>query len=703
MVLDSMKLVDAAASSTRIAKYKNPLDNPLTTSAKMPDKHVEVQQYFHFADGMEIWVPNIRQGRTRKIEWSCLVESDVPIRELVAAIAVDLLDHQIRIEYKECQAIMTVDRLTICCVKNTFEAVSVEEELRREFTEIMQEEFKRDSASLLGVRYEAKLAFPDFIVRKDWPFNAQYTPRSASGTEQVDTSFKRVYRLEYSTEDVIEMKRAYLLLKDSERLKRLFGEHACMVMAPERRSPTERRDGGDGANLEQYHRILRSHNALNLSCGTIPLSGVINPGFKVEARFWKKASKSRKDGVITLRDVLQMIQVPSADNSRGIQVFHGCFKSWTGGYEAAVTSTVPMAMAIAENLTAHTAGFIYGFMKHKGWTHDSISKLMRGSFQASDVMAAEHSSWNPKTGKVTSTSISGAERHLRGIEDSWVDMSLGLSDYEREQLNARVGENDMMAFNFVDGASVTSMGTKRSTGSADTASIWDSDDESEETSDGNGTSGEESTDGSEDDPEVQADEEAEEKMQTDEESRGLFHDESEDDEEMESEPDKKKATQQEQDSQMQDGWSDDEQNEVAFDSVQTPIKNLFPDDPTLVETLMELTAKGPLPPLAETLYAEYNLTVKSMAELLQMKTDITNAVEGGDFAATAKLEDVDSDLDSTRATLQGLEQQLKEALLDLAKASTSTTAHQAKSKEPENGEKSQSPAVNSHGSPAGAH
>ena len=50
-----------------------------------------------------------------------------------------------------------------------------------------------------------------------------------------------------------------------------------------------------------------------------------------------------------------------------------------------------------------------------------------------------------------------------------------------------------------------------------------------------------------------------------------------------------------------------------------------------------------------------------------------------------------------------LEQQLKEALLDLAKASTSTTAHQAKSKEPENGEKSQSPAVNSHSFPAGAH
>ncbi len=175
-----------------------------------------------------------------------------------------------------------------------------------------------------------------------------------------------------------------------------------------------------------------------------------------------------------------MIQVPSADNSRGVHVFHGCFKSWTGGYEAAVTSTVPMAMAIAENLTAHTAGFILGFMKHKGWTHDSISTLMRGSFQASDVMAADHSTWNSKTGKVTSTSISGTERHLRGIEDSWVDMSLGFSDFEREQLNTKVGENDMMAFNFLDGASVTSMGTKRSTGSADASSIWDSDEDLEE-------------------------------------------------------------------------------------------------------------------------------------------------------------------------------------------------------------------------------
>ena len=116
LVLDSMKLVDMTASSTRIAKHKNPADNPLTTSAKMPDKHVEVQQYFHFPDRTGIWLPNIRQGRTHKIEWSCLVESDVPIRELVAAVAVDLLDHQIRIEYKECQSISTEDSLSICCV-----------------------------------------------------------------------------------------------------------------------------------------------------------------------------------------------------------------------------------------------------------------------------------------------------------------------------------------------------------------------------------------------------------------------------------------------------------------------------------------------------------------------------------------------------------------------------------------------------------
>ena len=162
----------------------------------MPDKHVEVQQYFHFPDGTEIWLPNIRQGRTRKIEWSCLVESDVPIRELVAAVAVDLLDHQIQIEYKECQAISTVDRLSICCVKNTFQAMSVEEELRKEFTEIMEEEFNRDPNSLLGIHYEANQAFPAFIVCKDWPFNGPFTVRSAANMEQVDTSFQRVYRLE---------------------------------------------------------------------------------------------------------------------------------------------------------------------------------------------------------------------------------------------------------------------------------------------------------------------------------------------------------------------------------------------------------------------------------------------------------------------------------------------------------------------------
>ena len=78
-------------------------------------------------------------------------------------------------------------------------------------------------------------------------------------------------------------------------------------------------------------------------------------------------------------------------------------------------------------------------------------------------------------------------------------------------------------------------------------------------------------------------------MQTED---ALFHSESDDDVSMERNPDRvreqdeevlakqqdeKKQDTENKQTQMQDGWSDDEQQEeVAFDSVQTPIKTCSP-------------------------------------------------------------------------------------------------------------------------------
>ena len=119
---------------------------------------------------------------------------------------------------------------------------------------------------------------------------------------------------------------------------------------------------------------------------------------------------------------------------------------------------------------------------------------------------------------------------------------------------------------------------------------------------------------------------------------------------------------------------------------------------------MELTAKGPLPPLAEILYIAYNHKIKAIAELNQLKSDLADAVDGGDTAAAAKTEDLDTDLDATQAILKEVEKKLKDTLLDFAKESTTATAHQIKSNESENGKKSQPPAEDPKVvSPAGTH
>jgi hypothetical protein len=100
-------------------------------------------------------------------------------------------------------------------------------------------------------------------------------------------------------------------------------------------------------------------------------------------------------------------------------------------------------------------------LKELGYSKETNSKLLTKSFTTQSVQAAQESTWDKKTGVVTSSLISEDDMHLRQLQNSWVDTSLGRSDSYRE-LNAAVNASDLMAFNFEDGISLQSLNTTNS-------------------------------------------------------------------------------------------------------------------------------------------------------------------------------------------------------------------------------------------------
>jgi hypothetical protein len=199
-----------------------------------------------------------------------------------------------------------------------------------------------------------------------------------------------------------------------------------------------------------------------LSSGLTCFSDVTNPDYEVQEEFWKKPTRSTSPEnaeppkMVTLRNVIHSLTVPGA--AKPIQVFQGmCRKANGQGYEVGFAATSPMAKTLARNVGEHSCGWVRGYMTHKGYKKEMIAKLLKGSFTTESVLAAQNAVWDKKTGMVTSSHLSDEDLHFRQVQNSWVDMSATESDTD-----AAVNDGDLMAFNWEDGASVTSVNTSNS-------------------------------------------------------------------------------------------------------------------------------------------------------------------------------------------------------------------------------------------------
>jgi hypothetical protein len=81
------------AKDTRILRFNDPDESSICNPSQMPKDHVEVQQYYDFPVETKAWVGRtIKAGKTRKMDFSFLMASNVPIELLVKAVGVDLID-----------------------------------------------------------------------------------------------------------------------------------------------------------------------------------------------------------------------------------------------------------------------------------------------------------------------------------------------------------------------------------------------------------------------------------------------------------------------------------------------------------------------------------------------------------------------------------------------------------------------------------
>lgn len=612
MIITTFQAVQGG-KNTRILNYKDIEEKPLMSAAQMPTLHAEVSKYIHFDVITRHWngetIPN---GKTRKIEFSCLVESDIPIEELVEAVQIDLIDARIQLHVKTCQAIRHYERMHLLYVSNKFNRKQVEKDLHDQLTKLQQDYYLQDKNSELGRREAMGKHFPKIYVKVDYPFNG---PFEKTKTGQ-DTRYKRVFVIEYSVEDQVHVETAVQLYKRSGRLSQFWGEHANIQIAPDK-DP----DITPATSLEKWHSILESHNATMLSFGMIRLDGIKSPDAMVPISYWKSSSKPRPDKVC-LRDVLHSIKVSGTE--REVQVLHGLVRTPDGGFEAAVADTNPFAKSMARNIATHPAGWIMGYVASKGWKKESIETFMKKAFTTSAVVAAQQSSFDKKTGQVTSDDLEDVDRELRNVTESWVDMSLLTAGKEVVQEHAVLDGADMAAFDWEAGASVKTM-TNSAGGeiSDNETSLVNSSDE----------------------------EEHEEEYSGDERENMSEEGEGEEDENEE---------------------IDEETYWAAISAAVWPLRELFNNDEKERDEIVEMLQSGDLPYWIVQDANQYNDLADEAVEIDEKIVDLTSEEVLGEDEEAKKAYDqrrqmLDSRLNEIKLEMEEIRQQLHEALKEIVR------------------------------------
>jgi hypothetical protein len=165
--------------------------------------------------------------KIKEDSFQCYLESDVPIEELVEAVQIDLIDAQVQLQVKTCQAIRHEDKMHLMYVSNKFNRKQVEVDLQEQLAQIQKDYYVQDKESYLGKMEAAGRKFPKINLKLDYPFNGPFEKRDGK-----DTRYKRVFVVEYAYDDKVQVETAVQLYKKSGRLSQHWGEHANIQIAP---------------------------------------------------------------------------------------------------------------------------------------------------------------------------------------------------------------------------------------------------------------------------------------------------------------------------------------------------------------------------------------------------------------------------------------------------------------------------------------
>ncbi len=363
---------------------------------------------------------NVNQDGGRLIKGSVVMGFSADPQKCLDDAAGDLRHMGCAIFYKQCQEVNTIARQILLGAPNSIKEQSIQQIMDNELVKL-ELQLLSDKNNEYRITKQHQSCWVKYAVVREFPSGMPWEGAEEKKQKQGTNNARLAYVLHVYKSDYARMKTLLAYAKDMKVWQKHWGNLAFAVEIPTERSPQ--------AEKTWYIQMVQTHGSVQLSMGAALLEGLMNINTSFMLRLLLDAEgKARSPKIMSVQDIFNLMEL----NNKQVWI---CTSTGSNGM---TTGYFP---SVVQELPEHVAAFftcpgaqVYWWLRRRGCITTDVNKLIRHCFTLSQQQKVSSSKYLKDLGHAVVDTSDGDDiiqaSNLEGI----FDLSLGLSDRERQSL-----------------------------------------------------------------------------------------------------------------------------------------------------------------------------------------------------------------------------------------------------------------------------
>jgi len=442
-MLSMLRNIDSAGC---ILHPKEPEKSSVYARKDFHDMYYNWGAFFRFDnDGA---FANGTKEKARVIRGSVMLGLAKDCRQTIKMLFTDIsIVSGVKLYWKDLQALDTRKKIALPCAPIKIPATHVQEmliQLMEKWEAVFVEKYPSRFPSSV---HTGKL--PPIVVKLNWAEGTPWSDPKKRSTD--DTSHRKVFQIETKVDDQPRLVNLVKEIKKKGYEKDIFGESCYLAFQPDRDATPDHK--------KVWERKVKYSGTVMMNQGSVEFNGLEFPDAEVQMEMVDP--NLPQPGKMSIRMVLTKMKGP------GKKRFWQCIApNWDGIYTGTFIGKDEESLELAAEYSACCASQVRVLLQRRGFTRDSVAKLIYEAFDDKRQSSAAKAKWDTRRRKVI-PGYAAVDEMLSMEGDDRLDITLGMTTEEKAEyaqaqvrraaLNVDMPEGDeanMEAFRMNENSSV---------------------------------------------------------------------------------------------------------------------------------------------------------------------------------------------------------------------------------------------------------